>query len=533
MKKFLSLALAFTMALGSFGMSFAAPATTDIAGHLNETAIERLNKLEVVTGYENGDFKPDANITRAEFAVLLVRALGLEGSANVAKGETQFTDVTVASGYEWATGAINVATRLGYIQGYGTGKFGPADNIRYEDAITLIVRALGYEPAALAKGGYPVGYLVVAEQDIDVTDHVKGSTGVAATRGSVFQLLDNALTKALMIQVGYGTETKYVVSGQKGTDTEKQTILTNKLGVEVVEGVVTANHSVDSKLKANQIKIGNEKYEVAEDFDVDAILGLEVSAWEDKNDVLFRYELETDADDILYDTVKSNKEDKNTLKVELTVADDKFAWSEYSKANETEDAIVYLNNEKVDVDEVPVNAYGRVVLNEYKEATFAYLFEFDAEMVGMTLEAKEDEIEFINLADADEDSIDLEDAEEVYVLNPDFTKASLEDIEAGTALFGWADEDDNFFIVIKNETVEGKLEAVRVSNNRVTVGGKNVTRATDAIFSGNQGEKYEYWTSTNFTTVEDFIDEEVTVILDLTGKAMVLTTDVNVTSGTI
>ncbi len=529
MKKVLSFILVLSMVLGSFGMAFAAPATSDIAGHLNEKATLRLNKLGIVQGDDRG-FALDANITRAEFAVLLVRALGLEGSANVAKGETQFTDVTVAAGYEWASGAINVATRLGYIQGYGNGKFGPADQIRYEDAITLIVRALGYEPAAQAKGGYPVGYLVVAEQDIDVTDHVKGSTGVAITRGSVFQLLDNSLTKALMIQVGFGSETKYVVSGQKGTDTEKQTILTDKLGIEVVEGVVTANHRVDSKLKANQIKIGTEKYEVSEDFDVDAILGVEVSAWEDKNDVLFRYEVETEEDNILYDTVKTVNEDE----VELVVADDEFKWSEKDSKNETENAIVYVNNEKVDVDEVPVDAYGRVVLNEYKEVAFAYLFDFDENnMVGMAQEVKDDEVKFINLSTRKEDTIELDDAEEVFVLNPDFTKASLEDIEAGTAVFGWADEDDNFFIVIKNEVVEGTLEAVRVSNNRVTIDGKNITRASNAIYSGDQGETYTEWKDTNFKNVEEFIDEEVKAILDLTGKAMVLTTDVNVTSSRI
>ncbi|QUH19165.1 S-layer homology domain-containing protein [Alkaliphilus sp. B6464] len=532
MKKVLSFILVLSMVLGSFGMAFAAPATSDIAGHLNEKAILRLNKLGIVQGDDRG-FAPDASITRAEFAVLVVRALGLEGSANVSKGETQFTDVTMTNGYDWATGAINVATRLGYIQGYGNGKFGPGDNIKYEDAITLLVRILGYEPAAQEKGGYPVGYLVVAEQDIDMTDHVKGSTGEAATRGAVFQLLDNALTKPLMIQTGYGDEKKYVVSGQKGTGTEKQTILTDKLGIEVVEGIVTANYRVDSKLKANQIKIGKDKYEVTEEFDVDAILGLEVSAWQDKDDVLFRYEVETDEDDILYDTVKSNKEDKKALKVELTVKDDKFAWSEFSKTNETEDAVVYVNNEKVDVEDVPLNAYGRFVLNDYKEVAFAYLYDFDADMVGMALELNDDEIEFVNLETAKKDVIGLDDAEEVFVLNPDLTKADLKDIEKGTAVFGWEDEDDNFFIVIKNEVVEGTLEAVRVSNNRVTVGGKNISKAANAIFSGDQGDKYDFWKDTNYETVEDFIDEEVMVVLDLAGKAMVLTTDAKVTSSDI
>ncbi|GEM_PF-2108626 len=540
MKKVLSFILVLSMVLGSFGMAFAAPATSDIAGHLNEKAILRLNKLGIVKGDDRG-FAPDSNITRAEFAVLVVRALGLEGSANVAKGETQFTDVTMTNGYDWATGAINVATRLGHIQGYGNGKFGPGDNIKYEDAITLLVRILGYEPAAQEKGGYPVGYLVVAEQDIDMTDHVKGSTGEAATRGAVFQLLDNSLTKPLMIQTGFGTEKKYVVSGQKGTDTVKQTILTDKLGIEVREGIVTANHRVDSKLKANQIKIDDKKYDVAEDIDVDAILGLEVSAWEDKDEVLFRYEVETEEDEVLYGTVKTNELDKKVVKVEVTNKEnknEKFAWSEVSKANETKDAVVYVNNEKIDIEDeedvkdLLVNSYGRFVLNEYKEVAFAYLFNF--EDVGVATKVEKDEIEFINLKDADKDAIELDKAEEVFVFNTDFTKAELKDIEAGTAVFNWVDEDDNFFIVIKNETVEGTLEAVRVSSkensDRITVDGKNISLVSkNAMFSDDKGDGYKLWDN----EVEDLVDEKVTVILDLTGKVLALTTDVNVTSSTV
>ena len=163
----------------------------------------------------------------------------------------------MTNGYGWATGAINVATKLGYIEGYGDGRFGPADNIKYEDAVTLIVRILGYEPAAQDKGGYPVGYLVVAEQDLNITDNVTAVAGLAATRGAVFQMLDNALTEPMMIQIGYGDDKKYVVSGQKGTDVEKQTILTDKLGIAEIEGTVTANFRTD-KLKENEIKITDE-----------------------------------------------------------------------------------------------------------------------------------------------------------------------------------------------------------------------------------------------------------------------------------
>ncbi|ABW20158.1 S-layer homology domain-containing protein [Alkaliphilus oremlandii] len=549
MKKVLSFILVLSMVLSSFGMAFAAPAKNEIAGHLNEDATLRLADLGIVKGDDRG-FALDANITRAEFAVLLVRALGLEGSANVAKGETQFTDVTVAAGYEWASGAINVATRLGYIQGYGNGKFGPADNIRYEDAITLMVRALGYEPAAQAKGGYPVGYLVVAEQDVKNTKHVEGATGVAITRGSVFQLLDNSLTKAKMIQVGYGSETKYVVSGKD--DTRKETILTTNLGFDEVEGTVVANYRVE-KLKANEIKINVEKengnkidktvkYTISDkfDFDVDAVLGLKVSAWyNDDNEEIFRYEVETAESDVVYGTVVSNKEDKKTLKVEVRNKDNsatKYEWAEKDSRNGIDAAVVYIGNEKEDVEDVKDGLYGKFVLNEYGDVAFAYLIKFDADKVGMAKEVKKDELKFVSVEAVGEDTIELDDykAADVFVFNADFSKASLEDIKEGTAIFGWENDDDQLFFVIRNDVVEGKLEAVRARDNRVTVNGTNIVRdANDAIFSGNEGTDFEEWASTNFEKVEEFIDEKVVVVLNLQGRAMVLTTDADYTSKTI
>lgn len=549
MKKVLSFILVLSMVLGSFGMAFAAPAKDDIAGHLNEDATLRLVDLGIVKGDDRG-FALDANITRAEFAVLIVRALGLEGSANVAMGDTQFTDVTAAAGYGWASGAINVATRLGYIQGYGNGKFGPGDNIKYEDAITLIIRALGYEPAANAKGGYPVGYLVVAEQQVKNTKHVEGATGVAITRGSIFQLLDNSLTKAKMVQTGYGSETKYVVSGTE--DTKKETILTTNLGFDEVEGTVVANHRVE-KLKANEIKINVEKengvkvdktakYKISDkfDFDVDAVLGLKVSAWyNDDNEEIFRYEVETDESDVVYGTVVENKEDKKKLVVEIKDKDNKnkkYDWAERDTKNDIKEAVVYVQNEGKDVEDVAKDSYGRFVLNEYGDISFAYLFDF--EEVGVATKVEKDEIEFINLKDADDDVIELEDAEEVFVLNADFTKASLEDIEAGTALFKWVDEDDNFYIVIKDTKVEGELEAVRVAasgtaNDRITVGTTNVSLVSaNAMFSDDKGEGYTVWAE-DVEGAESLVGEKVVVILDLTGRVLALTTDANVTSSTV
>ena len=100
--------------------------------------------------------------------------------------------------------------------------FAPDAPVKYEEAITMLVRALGYEPAAKDKGGYPSGYMVVAGEQ-KLNNNVAVMFGMPANRGNVAKLVNNALETPLMIQVGYGSQSKYVVSGTEGST--KQTLL--------------------------------------------------------------------------------------------------------------------------------------------------------------------------------------------------------------------------------------------------------------------------------------------------------------------
>ena len=80
MKKILSLTLVLVLVLSSFSMAFAYnPASTqfdDVDDEAVATAVDRLNAFGIVDGYEDGSYKPEGMITRAEFAKLLVTALG-------------------------------------------------------------------------------------------------------------------------------------------------------------------------------------------------------------------------------------------------------------------------------------------------------------------------------------------------------------------------------------------------------------------------------------------------------------------------
>ena len=187
MKKVLSIVLSIVMVLCMIpAMAFADTATySDIAGTACEAAVEELSELGVVSGYPDGTYKPAAVVTRAEMAKLIVTALGLNPTA----GTTAFTDMNAAS---WAIPYVGYAESLGIIEGYGNGLFGPNDTVTYDQAITMVVRALGYTEACNEmQGVWPAVFVQKANELAILKGVSTGATG--ATRGDVAVLLNNAL----------------------------------------------------------------------------------------------------------------------------------------------------------------------------------------------------------------------------------------------------------------------------------------------------------------------------------------------------
>ncbi|MCI7734553.1 MAG: S-layer homology domain-containing protein [Dysosmobacter sp.] len=97
------------------------------------TAISTMTKLGVINGYKDGNFRPNAYITRAEFAAICARF-----DDTVKSGNSSFTDI---NGH-WAKAEIERAATLGWIQGYSDGTFRPNNNITRAQAMTMINRVL-------------------------------------------------------------------------------------------------------------------------------------------------------------------------------------------------------------------------------------------------------------------------------------------------------------------------------------------------------------------------------------------------------
>ena len=106
------------------------------------TTVATLADMGIVKGYEDGTFRPNAPITRAEFAAIATRFFD-ETGATYEPGT--FTDVT---GDEWFAGAIMDAVNLGLIGGYEDGTVRPNNNITRAEACAIVNRTLGRVPDA-------------------------------------------------------------------------------------------------------------------------------------------------------------------------------------------------------------------------------------------------------------------------------------------------------------------------------------------------------------------------------------------------
>lgn len=103
------------------------------AGDWYNKAIATLSRMGILSGYEDGSFRPNATVTRAEFAAMAARF-----DTEAKPVDTPFTDLTGC----WAADEIAKAYGKGWVNGYGDNTFRPNGPITRAEAVTLINRVL-------------------------------------------------------------------------------------------------------------------------------------------------------------------------------------------------------------------------------------------------------------------------------------------------------------------------------------------------------------------------------------------------------
>ena len=153
-------------------------------------AVEALIALGVMEGFPDGTYALEKEVTRAQLAKMLVVCLGLGNTLDNFKGFSMFNDVDST---HWALDYINAAVQSKVIIGYPDGTFKPEKTVSYIEAITMVIRALGYSNVVDREGIWPTAYMLKAVELelLDDMDSMKSNDVVL--RGNAAILLWNML----------------------------------------------------------------------------------------------------------------------------------------------------------------------------------------------------------------------------------------------------------------------------------------------------------------------------------------------------
>ncbi len=194
-KKALGVILALVMAVNIMPSAIA---YTDVsADSFSYDSVSFLSDMGIFAGYNDGSFRPDKTLTRAEFAKLIVMIADKEQEAQFNSLISNFPDVPQGT---WYVGYVNYISNEGIINGYVDGTFGPDKYITFDEAVTILCRLLGYTDE---KVGYfwPKNYMNQASK-LGITEGFSFEAKTPVTRGAAAVLIERVLFSDMPAESG-------------------------------------------------------------------------------------------------------------------------------------------------------------------------------------------------------------------------------------------------------------------------------------------------------------------------------------------
>ncbi|MBQ4110201.1 MAG: S-layer homology domain-containing protein [Clostridia bacterium] len=443
MRRLVCLMLCFTMLFSGVSLSFA-------EGSVNaEREIKILSALGIFS-----DAVPGENlVTRGEFATYLAEYLYETNEPKV-----QFADVGEDSPY---LTAITTVAAAGAMRGTSEYIFAPDNHITVPEAVKAILHILGYDILAQAEGGYPAGYMTVANR-VDLLSGIKESGEI--NQNLMFKLLYNALEIPFAQRDSYGSD-------EFGLKETGDNILNTRFEIEHVKRA-KVNSNGYSYVSSNRASNVNT-------------VELDGVQFMDKNSVL---------KDMLGYSVEffySDDDDRNILfalpyagcTVKEISALDVLRFSqnvlEYELPDQTSRTITvsasadYIFNGRY-------AEYTSLTANDFKNCTFR-LIDADSDgsyetvhlekIVNYVVDYKKAQPQTI-LDTISGDSLNLEDYENVIMTFDDGKKGVFSDIGTNDVLSVVASKDKELLrIIISSQSFGGSVE--QVLDDEIVIGGKN------------------------------------------------------------
>ncbi len=295
LRTIITLIVTVAMLVTSLGVPAFAASFSDITDQRVSEAVDKLVGFNIITGYEDGTFKPDNQITRAEFAAIVTRMKGVADNLS-ADAVTGFSDLDNDSSRAWARPYVKAAVDLKIINGFEDGTFRAGEPVTYEQAVKMLVCAVGYEVVAQSEynkiiatnpnATWSAGYIAAANKHGITKGVITAKITEPAARGVVAVLTSNGLDVPEIKENEDGTFEK--------VDPEEEETNQN---TEEIKGIVSGTYytgldaaSVD--VAQNEIMIGTgedkQTYELSDavkkSIDFEDLIGKNIVAYYDKLD---------------------------------------------------------------------------------------------------------------------------------------------------------------------------------------------------------------------------------------------------------
>ena len=499
LKKVLALVLAFACA---FTM-FAGAAFTDSADIKVDTeVVDTLVSLGVVNGYDDGSFKPNGTVTRAEMAKMIyVLRTGNSDASAYNDDKTSFTDI----GSHWARGYIKYCQSLGIIAGKSNTKFCPNDKVTAQEAAKMLLVTLGYDAAKAGLTGPSWAAKTNALADENgLLEDVNTSFTSACPRQYAAQLIYNTIF-AHTVTLRDGEYTNMNLLGTDKLETVGEKYMSMKKWVGTFEGnedvcgldtgLIRVRGTLDGKEATKENPVTNADFKYSK-LDL-SYIGEEVSVLfkdatggtvnrPDKKDTIYGVYVtgETKVYNITKDDLQDQKDagtvrfdDKNHDVAGITTTDTANSAFVYINKNYGADTSAKVNQGATKSAEDLAEALSD--LQEVSSDTIKFICNDDGDIVkAYVVESKLARVTAVN---TDKVSINNRVGQLKKEDNDIYSDVKKDDIVVVTTLYNATATDSAAYSIVKKaETVEGKITGYN-GTKKVTVDGKTYKIADETL----------------------------------------------------
>ena len=499
LKKVLALVLAFACA---FTM-FAGAAFTDSADIKVDTeVVDTLVSLGVVNGYDDGSFKPNGTVTRAEMAKMIyVLRTGNSDASAYNDDKTSFTDI----GSHWARGYIKYCQSLGIIAGKSNTIFAPNEKVSAQEAAKMLLVTLGYnaQKAGLVGTGWASKTNALADEN-GLLEDVNTSFTAACPRQYAAQLIYNTIF-AHTVTLRDGEYTNMNLLGTDKLETVGEKYMSMKKWIGTFEGnedvcgldtgLIRVRGTLDGKEATTENPVTNADFKYS---------GLNLSYIGEEVSVLFKDATggtvnRPDKKDTIYGvyvtgTTKVYNITKDDLQDQKDAGTVRFDDKNHDVAGITttdtaNSAFVYINKNYGADTSAKVNqgatksaedlAEALSDLQEVSSDTIKFICNDDSEIVkAYVVESKLARVTAVN---TDKVSINNRVGQLKKEDNDIYSDVKKDDIVVVTTLYNATATDSAAYSIVKKaETVEGKITGYN-GTKKVTVDGKTYKIADETL----------------------------------------------------